>query len=57
MSKCILCKDKEATHPDRNRRSRAKKLCSDCYSNRLRSDMLDIYLNKIKENSNEEHTE
>ncbi len=38
--KCIICHEKEATVPDRNRPGRPiKRVCSDCHSDRLRGDL------------------
>ena len=39
MSKCIKCREKEATVPDRESGSRRKRLCSDCHSERLKDDL------------------
>jgi hypothetical protein len=40
--KCIICGKREATVPDRNQMSRKKRLCSQCHSDRLRTDLTNI---------------
>ena len=41
--KCIICRETEATVRNRNKPwSRRKVLCSDCHSNRLKNDFIDI---------------
>ena len=42
MKMCIICKKNPATVPDRNTMNRQKKLCSECHSKRLRSDLVNI---------------
>lgn len=38
--KCIICKEKLAQVPDRNRMGRPiKRLCKDCHRDRLRGDL------------------
>lgn len=41
--KCIVCKQREATVPDRERMGRPiKRLCTECHGNRLRGDITKI---------------
>ena len=41
--KCKICKEREATIPDRNKPgSRRKELCSECHANRLKNDFANI---------------
>ncbi len=40
MRRCKICREKEATVPDRNKPwSDKPEVCSDCHSNRLRQDL------------------
>lgn len=44
MAKCIICRENEATIPDRNEApwGKRKKVCSDCHANRLKNDFVTV---------------
>ena len=52
--KCIICREKEATVPDRDSGSSRKKLCADCHANRLKNDFINITLVERKRRLKEE---
>lgn len=55
MALCILCREREATIPDRNTMSLRKKVCSVCHSQRLTGDLkvvLALHEKKKKEGNN-----
>lgn len=39
MAKCIVCKKREATVPDRNTLSMRFRICSECHARRLQGDL------------------
>ena len=53
---CIICHEKPATVPDRNRPGRlVNRICSECHKERLRGDFKNV-LSKIKRNNTKEST-
>lgn len=40
--KCVICHEREATIPDREKGGRQKRLCAQCHAERLRADLLFI---------------
>ena len=39
MSKCIVCREREAAVPDRNTMSQRKRVCRECHALRLTGDL------------------
>lgn len=42
MSKCILCREREAVVPDRYGDLRRKRVCRECHAGRLRGDLAEV---------------
>ena len=53
-SKCIECGEKEATMPERGSGSMRKRGCSDCHTEKLRSDLR--YILRVESKRNRERS-